>query len=144
VLTIDNELIGTGQNKINEKESFLNHAEMRIIIDYSSELFKVKKANPSVVIRLYSTWEPCIQCFGASVINQINEIYYILDDPNGGASKVKKEGLGKVYETMWPRIEKIAHSNRPLELLIAYFRAEIKKGNVDKPTKILKLYGYDE
>lgn len=140
VLTIDNKLAGKGENKINEKKSYLNHAEMSLFIDYAHLISKAKHKNVKVKVRLYSTLEPCIQCFGASVTNQVDEIYYIVPDPNGGATKMSNNELGLAYKTNWPKVFQIDYSEEPLKMMLNFFRKEISKGNNKWPEKMLNLY----
>ncbi|HEC64308.1 MAG TPA: nucleoside deaminase [bacterium] len=140
VLTINNIMVGKGENKIKEKKSFLNHAEMRLISESPEKMFKAKSKDPSNKIRLYTTLEPCIQCLGASVTNQVDEIYFIVKDPNGGATGMRRKGLGLAYQNKWPKIFQIDYSEIPLKLMLKFFKNEIKKGNTKWPSKMLKLY----
>nr|MBP9758636.1 nucleoside deaminase [Candidatus Dojkabacteria bacterium] len=102
VLTIDNKVIGVGENKINENKSFFEHAEIKLISRYSTQLYKAYREK--LEINLYSTLEPCIQCLGASVTNHIDKIFYITKDPNGGACNIKHDNIGDWYKHWWPRI----------------------------------------
>jgi tRNA(adenine34) deaminase len=138
VLTVDDKIIGIAGNKIFEKNSFTNHAELSLIIRNGSKLFEAYKENK--IIKLFSTLEPCIQCLGASVTNHVNKIVYITKDPNGGACNLKYDNIGDFYKNHWPEIIYAPISDQPLNLMRRYFQKEITKGNTEWPRKMLRLY----
>lgn len=59
ILTIDEIVIGSGANKINQEKSHFDHAEMNVIAANASKLFEAYNSNKQIT--LYSTLEPCIQ-----------------------------------------------------------------------------------
>jgi len=138
VLTIDNVVVGSGENKINEGKSYFNHAEISLIATHSSKLYDAYSSGKQIV--LYSTLEPCIQCLGAAVTNHINKIIYITKDPNGGACDIKHDNIGDWYKHTWPEIVYAPISENPLELMVRFFKNEIVKGNTKWPEKMLRLY----
>jgi tRNA(adenine34) deaminase len=137
LLVIDNEFIEASGNSISTQKSFVHHAENQLIINNATKLYKAYEEGKS--ISLYSTLEPCLQCLGASVTNHINKIVYIQKDPNGGACDLKHDNIGLFYKDKWPKIIHANISTRPLELMTEFFHAEIKKGNIKWPTKMLSL-----
>lgn len=139
VLTINQQIIDQAGNEINQGKSFFNHAENLLIMRNGSKLYEAWKNSKE--ISLYSTLEPCIQCLGASIINHINKIYYIQKDPNGGACDLKHDNIGLWYKNSWPEIVYSPISKEPLDMMIAFFNNEIKKGNTKWPTKMLQLLG---
>lgn len=138
VLAINNEIVATAGNEINKQKSFVNHAENTLIINNGQLLAKAYEQKKR--ISLYSTLEPCIQCLGASVTNHINRILFIEQDPNGGACNMKHDNIGLWYKEVWPTILHIPFSDEPKQLLLKFFREEIKRGNTEWPQKMLKLY----
>lgn len=137
-LTIEDTVIAVNSNKIFEKKSFTNHAELQLIIDSGSLLFDAYSTGKKIT--LYSSLEPCIQCLGAAVTNHIDKIVYITKDPNGGACDLSHSNIGNFYKNHWPEIIYAPISKKPLELMLEYFRNEIKKGNTKWPMKMLRLY----
>ncbi len=138
VLAINKNILGTAGNEINKQKSFVNHAENSLIIRFGKELAKARQDEDEVV-SLYSTLEPCIQCLGASVTNHIDRILFIEHDPNGGACDLKHDNIGLWYQEFWPEIIHYAISEEPKKMMIKFFKEEITKGNIDWPTKMLKL-----
>lgn len=137
ILVIDKQIIDQAGNQINQKKSFVSHAENSLIIKNGIKLYQAWKDNKEII--LYSTLEPCIQCLGAAVTNHVNKIFYIQKDPNGGACNLQHNNIGVWYQEVWPEIIYSPISHKPLEMMITFFKNEIKKGNIDWPTKMLKL-----
>lgn len=142
VLVIDNEVVGVGGNKINEKKSFMWHAEMTLIMENSSKMYAAYNAGKS--IKLYSTLEPCIQCLGASVISYVNEIYYILKDPNGGACDMRHDNIGFHYIDDWPKIFHCPYTSESLDLLEDFLKKEVQGGNATWASMFLELLAKDK
>jgi tRNA(Arg) A34 adenosine deaminase TadA len=136
-LVIDGKLIEVCGNRIKGQKSFVHHAENQLIINNATKLYDAFDNDKEIV--LYTTLEPCIQCLGASVTNHINKIVYIQKDPNGGACDLKHDNIGLFYKDKWPEIIHAPISNKPLDLMLEFFRSEIKKGNTKWPSKMLSL-----
>ncbi|MDD5464598.1 MAG: deaminase [Candidatus Moranbacteria bacterium] len=137
VLTIDGEIVDSATNENNKKKSYVDHAENRLIIKNKRKIYKAHKANPHASIFLYSTFEPCIQCLGSCVINHVTKIVYIQKDPHGGACEIKKHNIGSHYKKVWPEIIHAPISNIPKKIMISFFEAELKRGNIGWPTTML-------
>lgn len=138
VLSIENEIIDVAGNEINKHKSFVKHAENNLIIRNGAKLYKATKSGKHKTI--YTTLEPCLQCLGACVANNIDRIIYIQKDPNGGACGVKHDNIGSRYTDFWPEIIHAPVSNVPKKCMISFFKSEIKKGNIEWPTKMLKFF----
>lgn len=137
VLSIDNKIIdATGSNMFKHKSRVM-HAENTLIIRNGKKLFKAFNQGKSST--LYTTLEPCIQCLGSCVTNNIDRIMYIQRDPNGGACDMKHDKIGLHYREVWPKIIHAPISEKPKKLMIAFFKSEVKKGNIEWPNKMLKL-----
>lgn len=138
VLAIDGEIIAIAGNEINRHKSSVCHAENNLIIQNGQILKEAHKQGK--IISLYSTLEPCIQCLGASVTNNINRILFIECDPNGGACNLKHDNIGLWYKEVWPEISHSRISDEPREMMIKFFHEEIERGNVKWPQRMLKLF----
>src|SRR3989344_3216536 len=80
VLVVDDKLIGKDRNSIYSNKNWTSHAEMKLLSKYSS-LIKEHVKNKNSVVTLYMSLEPCLMCFGASVLNRISRIVYACPDP---------------------------------------------------------------
>lgn len=136
VLSIDNKIVAVGGNEINKCKSFVYHAENNLIINNGDKLFKARSKK---IISIYTTLEPCIQCLGACVTNHVDRIIYIQKDPNGGACNLKYNNIGLWYKEFWPQIIYAPISKTPKNLMLAYFKEEIKNGNNKWPQKMIDL-----
>lgn len=137
VLAIDNKIVdATGSNMFKHRSRVM-HAENTLLIRNGGKLFRAFELGKSST--LYTTLEPCIQCLGACVTNNVSRIVYIQKDPNGGACNMKHDKIGLHYREVWPEIIHAPISKVPKRLMIAFFKSEIKKGNTEWPNKMLKL-----
>ena len=118
VLVIDNGVVYSGGNSTVLSNSLVSHAENNLIIEHGSEIFEASKKRCK--IKLYSTLEPCLMCLGSAVKNKITDIYYIQQDPHGGACNIDIETIGVRYKEIWPTIKQISYSDVPQQLLIKY------------------------
>lgn len=138
VLSIDGEIIDVAGNEINKQKSFVKHAENILIIRNDKKIFKASKEGKEIC--LYSTLEPCIQCLGACVTNKINKIFYIQKDPNGGACDIKHDNIGLRYKEFWPEIIHASVSKAPKNLMVKYFKLNLKRGlYIEWSNKMLEL-----
>lgn len=138
VLAIDDEVVDEAGNEINKNKSYVNHAENALIIRNGARLYEATKTKKQKTI--YSTLEPCLQCLGACVANNVDRIIYIQKDPNGGACDIKHDNIGARYKEFWPEIIHAPISEDPKKYMITFFNEEIKKGNVEWPTKMLTYF----
>ncbi len=138
VLSINEEIIDTAGNEVKGQESLVNHAENTLIIRNGKKLREISD-DQDKIITLYTTLEPCLQCLGASVVNCINRILFIEHDPNGGACNLNRDSIGLRYKEFWPKIIHCPISTEPKELMIKFFKEEIIRGNIEWPSKMLKL-----
>ncbi|SRR5258706_820147 len=138
VLVIDDKLIGTRENKINEKKSYFEHAEISLISDHATELYEAHQANQNST--LYSTLEPCLQCLGVSVLSYVTKIIYITKDPRGGACDMGHNNIGDFYQEWWPEIIHAPISNIPLNLMMQFFKDEVQKGNTQWAQHMIELF----
>lgn len=137
VLAIDEKIVDASGSTMFQRKSRIYHAENTLIIQNGKKLFKANGTGKSST--LYTTLEPCIQCLGSCVTNNVSRIIYIQKDPNGGACDMRHDKIGLHYKKCWPEIIHAPISAAPKKMMMAYFKSEIKKGNVEWPTKMLRL-----
>lgn len=82
ILASGEEILGVGHNRIHAAQDFLRHAEIEAIHDAAPRLYQIGYASP---VALFTTLEPCLMCMSASVNSLVQEIYYAIPDPEGGA-----------------------------------------------------------
>lgn len=117
VLTIANEFKGISGNSAKTNEDWISHAENSLLHKVS---WKIKQSPKEYISRLYTTWEPCLMCTGASVLSRVNEIIYACPDPCGGMSKVNSSQLGEWNEKHWPIFREGPFREESYSLLIKY------------------------
>ncbi|MBT3405288.1 nucleoside deaminase [archaeon] len=133
VLTIDNNLEGIAGNSSNNNGDWISHAENSLLQKVS---WKIKQ-KPKGIVRLYTTWEPCMMCAGAAVLSRVNEFVYACPDPNGGFSKVDPKDLGPWYEKHWPTFREGPFKRESYELLKKHMEENIGRwGNFLENFKI--------
>ncbi len=72
ILVKDNEVVMTGENKMNTLSDPTHHAELGLIRDYCIE-------NHTLNLReytLYTSCEPCVMCSGAMVWSKLGKLVY--------------------------------------------------------------------
>lgn len=84
VLCLDQQIIAEGLNGIWKPEKNLTkHAEMEAFRKIQPEQWS--RASD---MSLYSTLEPCIMCFGASILHGVGRVVFGASDPWAGASAI--------------------------------------------------------
>ncbi|WP_047985920.1 nucleoside deaminase [Ornithinibacillus californiensis] len=89
----EGKVIIEGRNRVHEETAPINqicsnrlaHAEMNVLLQLESNDYQhLGEAG------IYSTMEPCIQCFGAIILSKVKNIYFAaLDDKLAGATTLK-------------------------------------------------------
>lgn len=126
LLVIDGSVIGTGRNIGETTKNYSQHAETRLILDNAAELLKAWKLGKKKI--LYSSLEPCLMCLGMAVMNKVDEIVYIQDDPLAGACKIDVKSLGTRYQKVFPKIKKVKYSDKSKEMILEFLNNQTKKG----------------
>ncbi|MDD5340857.1 MAG: nucleoside deaminase [Patescibacteria group bacterium] len=80
VIVLDGKIISRAHNQVYSKKDKLAHAEM-IALQQVKEILHENKGKAI----LYTTYEPCPMCFGASVLNRIKKVVCGIDLDNSGA-----------------------------------------------------------
>ncbi len=122
VLTIDNNLEGISGNSARTNGDWTSHAENSLLHKVS---WKIKK-NPNGISRLYTTWEPCLMCTGASILSRVSEIIYACPDSLGGMARMDPKNLGYWNEKHWPVFREGSFKVESYELLIKYMKENKK------------------
>lgn len=102
-LVIDGKLVGTARNLIRTNSNWVSHAENELMWKFGKEIKQSRKLGLDVTI--YTTFEPCLMCFGAAALNRISRIVYSCPDPYTGATNVRAQALNPGYAQMWPIVE---------------------------------------
>jgi tRNA(adenine34) deaminase len=123
VLTINDNLEGITGNSARTNGDWTSHAENSLLHKVS---WKIKKSPKGAISKLYTTWEPCLMCTGATVLSRVDEIIYACPDPLGGMSKVDKSLLGIWNEKHWPYFREGPFKEESYELLIRYMKENKK------------------
>ena len=89
----EGDIVSRGRNRMHEREappgqicmSRLAHAEI-------NALLQIKTADSNVLkdLTLYTTTEPCVQCFGAIVMSGVRTVRYAASDPVAGGSDLNR------------------------------------------------------
>lgn len=80
VIVLNGKIISRAHNQVYSKKDKLAHAEM-IALQQAKEILHENKGKAI----LYTTYEPCPMCFGASVLNRIKKVVCGIDLDNSGA-----------------------------------------------------------
>ena len=105
VVTFKDKIIGRG-TKRGGRYRYLQHAEMLAIseaFDAAKDLSAELRRNGSGVT-LYSTLEPCIMCFGTSIHTPVDRVVYAMEDPEGGAARLRINGLSAWQLRRYPQV----------------------------------------
>lgn len=102
-LTINGDLVGVGRNLLYTKEDWYSHAENSLIQSYSKLIREETKKGS--LVELFSTLEPCLMCFGTSLLHRIPRVVFACPDPYGGVINLDKNNFPLVYRDRWPKIE---------------------------------------
>ena len=124
-LTINENLVDIGGNKLHTNKDWYSHAENKLIEKHSTLILKEKKKGS--LIELYSTLEPCFMCFGTSLLHRIPRITFGCPDPYGGVASLDKENFPIFYQNRWPYIRKGLFAKESYELLISFFASKNTK-----------------
>ena len=79
VITIDDKIVARDYSRIYSSNNRLAHAEKNVLEQAQRFLFD-KKADAT----LYTTYSPCVMCFGAIIMSRINTLVYGTDIDNTG------------------------------------------------------------
>jgi len=93
VVVLDDEILAAAHTTERAEQRCLVHAELRAL-EAADRLrpFPGKRSD----VRLFTTLEPCLMCFGAAMSFAVGEIHYALESPGDGAIEVARQ---------WPRDE---------------------------------------
>ena len=81
VIVVNDEIVGRGRNRREEKQEVFSHAEMEAIMDANHRLHSWRLEDAS----LYVTLEPCPMCAGAIMNARIPKVFYGARDEVMGA-----------------------------------------------------------
>ncbi len=87
VIVLDNKIIARSHNESHTRNHHLAHTEMLALQSASQILKKKENRNKAV---LYTTFEPCPMCFGATLLSWVKEIVYGINLDKSGATHFTK------------------------------------------------------
>ncbi len=124
VIVQDGNVIAVGKRKgTTSDKSFcseIDHAEIRALksLETLDRRFEPDKAT------LYVTMEPCLMCFGATILSGIKKIVYAYEDPMGGGTRCDLNGLPPLYEKCGIEIVPGVLRRKSLDLFARFFEKE--------------------
>jgi tRNA(adenine34) deaminase len=100
VVVLDDMILAAAHTAERAEQRRLVHAELRALsVADCLRPFPGKRAD----VRLFTTLEPCLMCFGAAMSFGVGEIHYALESPGDGAIGVARQ---------WQRAEAAMPSHR--------------------------------
>lgn len=124
VLTIDDKVIGTAFNRVNENNDWNSHAERLLIDKYGK---KIKNTPINKKLQIYTTLEPCLMCLGTIILNKFDRLVYGCKDPFGGATNLKHNGLPEWYFYQSPEIKGNVLAKESYDLLVNHMKKNSQK-----------------
>lgn len=109
---------GTVNGGINETD----HAEITALRKLTSDA----QCREYSQLTLYSTLEPCLMCWGAILISNINRVVYAYEDAMGGGSRISRRDLPPLYRRRKIEVVPDVLRRESLALLKRFFQ---KTGN---------------
>ena len=81
IIVKDNEVIGSGRNRVIHTNNVTSHAEINAIIDASKNTNNYRLNNS----KMYVTLEPCHMCAKAIIDARIDEVIFAAPEPKTGS-----------------------------------------------------------
>lgn len=130
-LVVNGMCIGSEANSNTSDWRWSSHAEHKLICKHSAYLTRVIQAEGAAV-QLYTTYEPCMMCFGSAIFNRIGRIVYALSDPTAGITGLAPAVLGEWYAQRWPVVE-VGLLRSESAALIQQYKRTYPKANAHLP-----------
>jgi len=121
LLVIDDKVISGAGNDARVTSNRSSHAEHRVI-DMNGPLIKASKGT----IKIYTTLEPCMMCYGHMMMNRVDELFYACPDPYGGATNIIWDV--PFHHKRKPKITADILREESLDLLLRYMDKQTKPG----------------
>lgn len=141
VLVVNGEIRDRAHNCKESRIDRISHAEMLLFVRNSVQLLRWENEEKAK-IELFTTFEPCLMCLGASVIHRISRVVVACKDPRGNISSIRPESLGPWYERHWPRMEYGVGFMKSWNLLCEFFRGSSDAECREAYPLMLKMLGY--
>ena len=141
VIVQDGNVIAVGKRKgTTSDKSFcseIDHAEIRALksLETLDRRFEPDKAT------LYVTMEPCLMCFGATILSGIKKIVYAYEDPMGGGTHCNLKELPPLYKKSDIEILPGVLRQKSLDLFARFF---IKETNLYWKDSYLEAYTLEQ
>lgn len=119
VIACNGEVLATGARKhtTKNKTNEIDHAEI-MALKKLADLDPV----PETGLSLYCTMEPCLMCFAAIILNNINEVIYAYEDVMGGGTGCDLAHLTPLYRNSGVKIIPHVFREQSVELFKTFFK----------------------
>lgn len=115
----DNEVVARGR-RINSRlqaRNELDHAEINCL----RQLSEFQPGIDLARVTFYSTFEPCLMCYGALLINQVKSVVYSYEDAMGGGTGLNLSHLPPFYRGQETEIVPFILREKSLALFQEFF-----------------------
>ena len=79
------EIIAQAYTTESKEKRYLVHAELNVLLEADRRGYSIPERKK---MQLFTTLEPCLMCYGAAMAFFIGEIYYALEAPDDGATRL--------------------------------------------------------
>jgi len=121
LLVIDDKIISGAGNDARDTSKRSSHAEHKLLYN-NAPLLKASKGT----IRIYTTLEPCIMCYGHLMVERVNEVIYACPDPYGGATNIQWDV--PFHKKRKPKITRDILRQDSLDLLLRFMEKQKSPG----------------
>ena len=106
VITFNERVVATGSrlHSTGNNPNEIDHAEVMALRQLHRNFTSTNPAADPKKLRLFSTMEPCLMCFGAILLSGIGEIIYAYEDIMGGATRRDRTHWSALYRDGHVRI----------------------------------------
>ncbi len=137
VLVIGGKIVDKGRNQNRTSKNWSEHAENSLIIKNSS-LIRESIKKEGLETTLYSTMEPCLMCLGTATLHRVSNMVYSCPDPIGGATSLKLDSIGAIYQDIFPKIEHGPFTKESYNLFIEFLSRHPRCSETFKKYKSLE------
>lgn len=119
VAVYNDEVVARGR-RINSRlqgRNELDHAELCCLRQLSESRQGIDLAR----VTFYSTFEPCLMCYGALLINQVDSVVYSYEDAMGGGTSLNLSHLPIFYRSQETEIVPFILREKSLALFKEFF-----------------------
>lgn len=112
---------GSRKHSAGNNSNEIDHAEMIALGQLHQNFAGTNPASNLRDLRLFSTMEPCLMCFGAILLSGIGEIVYAYEDIMGGATHWDRSQWNALYRDNHIRITPNVLRSKSMALFKRFF-----------------------